>query len=111
MGINYELVGSKIRYYRMQKGLSQEELAESIDVSRAFIGYLERGEKIASIETLVNISNILDISTDSLLSSDLLTSAGADFTLFKDTSAEEKEIILQTVTSLKELLHKYRITK
>lgn len=111
MDIDYELIGSKIRYYRIQKGLSQEKLAEAINVSRAFIGYLERGDKIASIETLVSISNILDVSIDSLLSSDLLTAAGADFSLFKDTSAEEKEIILQTVNQLKEMLHKYRISK
>ena len=111
MIIDYELLGNKIRYYRTQKGISQEELAGITDVSRVFIGFIERGEKKPSLETLIVISNALNVPVDELLSNELLTAAPSDFTLFNETTIEEKEILLQTVTALKEVLHKYRIIK
>ena len=39
MDINYEQIGRKIRDYRELKGLSQEELADILDVSWRFVNY------------------------------------------------------------------------
>ena len=47
--------GSRIRFLRKAKGLSQEELADLADVHRTYIGMIERGEKNI---TLINISKL-----------------------------------------------------
>ncbi|WP_418713249.1 helix-turn-helix domain-containing protein, partial [Akkermansia sp.] len=48
-------IGAKIKKLRLEKGLSQEELAEKSGVDRTFIGGLERGERNVSVMTLCDI--------------------------------------------------------
>lgn len=67
MSIAIEL-GLRIRYYRKQKHLSQEELAELCDCHPTYIGQLERGEKNATLETIAKLSRGLNISLTELLS-------------------------------------------
>jgi transcriptional regulator with XRE-family HTH domain len=66
MDINKE-VGSRIRYYRTSKKLSQEKLSEYSNLHPSYIGQIERGEKTPSIETLYKITQGLDISLSTLL--------------------------------------------
>lgn len=67
MKSNYELaykqLGLKIAYYRKYRGLTQEELAEKIDKSSAFIGHVEAPNinKAISLDTLFDIATELDI--------------------------------------------------
>lgn len=65
--MNLNSIGKYIRKTRTAKGLRQEDLAEMIGLSPVYVGMLERGEKTASLETLVKISNALEVSTDILL--------------------------------------------
>ena len=60
-------IGKYVRKSRIAKGFRQEDLAEMIDLSSVYVGMLERGEKVASLETLVKIANALDVSSDYLL--------------------------------------------
>ena len=66
MNISKEL-GLKIRFYRREKRITQERLAELCGFHPTYIGQLERGEKNASIETLYRVSRGLNISMCSLL--------------------------------------------
>lgn len=66
MDISKEL-GLKIRFYRKEKRITQETLAELCGFHPTYIGQLERGEKNASIETLYRVSRGLHISMCSLL--------------------------------------------
>ena len=47
--------------------MRQEDLAEKADLSVNYIGMLERGEKIPSLETFITIANSLGVSADMLL--------------------------------------------
>lgn len=60
-------IGANIKKYRTEKGISQEKLAEMIDVSCNYVSILERGEKTPSLPTLVSIANSLGVSADMLL--------------------------------------------
>lgn len=60
-------VGMNIRKYRLNADLSQESLALSAELSPAYLGRLERGEKCPSIDTLYKISEALNISVCDLL--------------------------------------------
>lgn len=63
-----DVVGKNIRFYRQAKGFTQERLAEKIDISSSYIGYLERAQKCPSLELLAKISEALDIEPSLLLS-------------------------------------------
>jgi Predicted transcriptional regulators len=65
--MDYKVLGNKIRYERLAAKLTQAELAEKVNVSTAYIGQIERGERKFSIETLLNISDVLNTSVDNLL--------------------------------------------
>ncbi|MBQ9945095.1 MAG: helix-turn-helix transcriptional regulator [Clostridia bacterium] len=60
-------IGKNIRKYRSTKGMRQEDLAEKTELTAVYIGMLERGEKIPSLETFIKIANALEISSDMLL--------------------------------------------
>lgn len=56
-------LGLKIAYYRKLKGMTQEQLAEAIDRTPAFIGHVEAPNisKAISLDTLFDIATALDI--------------------------------------------------
>lgn len=59
-------LGSKIRILRKEAGLTQEQLAEMVDVSVNFIGYIERGERAPSMYTVEQIAQALDVDLKDL---------------------------------------------
>ena len=65
--MDWSSIGRNIRYYRLEQDLRQEDLAEAIGLSGNYIGMVERGEKIPSLDTLVAILNVLHISADMVL--------------------------------------------
>ena len=62
-----ESIGRNIRKYRLMKKLRQEDLAERTNLTNNYIGAIERGEKIPSLETLIVIINALGVSADMIL--------------------------------------------
>lgn len=61
-------IGNNIRKYRLMKKLRQEDLAEKAGLTANYIGMVERGEKIPSLETFIKILNTLGVSADMVLS-------------------------------------------
>ncbi|EOO16121.1 MULTISPECIES: helix-turn-helix domain-containing protein [Bacillus cereus group] len=62
-----KLIGENIRFLRKKRGLTQEELAERINLQQAYIGGVERGERNISMLTLQKIADGLDVSPDLVL--------------------------------------------
>jgi len=60
-------LGEKIQILRKQKGLSQEQLAEKITISRQAISRWELNESKPDLDIIVQLSKIFDVSTDYLL--------------------------------------------
>ena len=80
-------LNKKIQELRKRKGLTQEELAEVLFVSRTAISKWESGRGYPNIESLKAISKFFGVTIDELLSGDeLLTIAE------KDTKQKEKHI-------------------
>ena len=59
----YLQLGLKIAYYRKLKGMTQEQLAEAIDRTPAFIGHVEAPNisKAISLDTLFDIATALGV--------------------------------------------------
>lgn len=74
MQLDYSDIGRRIRIARSETGITQGELAKRMGVSPSFVGHLERGTRQASLETLVNLANELDLSVDYLLAASLKNS-------------------------------------
>ena len=71
--VDYESLGKRIRYKRRIKKLSQEEVAKAINISVSYYGNIERGNRIPSIDTLVDIANFLGTGIDFLLAESVFT--------------------------------------
>ena len=65
----YRQIGLKVAYYRKLRGLTQEQLAERIDKTPAFIGHIEAPNisKAMSLDTLFDIANALDVPANKFL--------------------------------------------
>lgn len=62
-----ELFGRRLREIRKERGLTQEALAESADLSGNYISDLELGLKVPSLTILVQLSQALGVATPDLL--------------------------------------------
>lgn len=65
--LDYVRIGMRIRQARKAKGWLQGELARQCGISMSFLGHIERGTRIMSLETFVNICGALDAGADELL--------------------------------------------
>ena len=57
----YKKLGIRINQIRTDRGLTQEKLALEAGLNRAYVGYIERGERNPSIETISKIARVLKI--------------------------------------------------
>jgi transcriptional regulator with XRE-family HTH domain len=58
--------GKRIRSLRLEKGWSQEELADKVGLHRTYIGAIERGEQNVSIDNIAKLAKTLGISVEVL---------------------------------------------
>lgn len=66
MGIRYDEIGQRVKAFRLGSGLSADEIAQRIGISRTALYRIERGE-LAKIETLEKLSELLSVSMTTLL--------------------------------------------
>lgn len=60
-------IGEQIQHIRIEKGLTQERLAEMLEVSRQSVSKWELGQAIPDVEKIIRMSELFDVSTDTLL--------------------------------------------
>ena len=58
--INKKL-GNRIKCLRLQRGLSQEQLAEAIDIATTSLSYVETGRGFMTLATLERLANVLNV--------------------------------------------------
>ena len=60
-------IGQRIQVRRKQRGYTQEQLADLMNVSIQMVSNLERGNRAIRIDNLIKLSEILEVSTDYIL--------------------------------------------
>lgn len=63
--------GQRVRFFRVRKHLTQEQLAEMAEISVSFLGHIERGSRVASLDTLMQLCSALEVTPNDLLEDDL----------------------------------------
>lgn len=63
----YRAIGERIRARRRHMGLTQQQLALQLGISLSFLGHIERGTRVLSVDTLVRFTQVFDCSADELL--------------------------------------------
>ncbi len=104
-GKYYDRIGGNVRKIRMEKGLTQERLAEETELSLAAIQKLEAGQSGSRIETLIRIAITLGVSLDILTD---ISEADekyrfqqeAAYLLFKDKTVSEIKYVTAVVDSI-----------
>ena len=62
MALDYSVIGQRIKQARLAKNLTQEDLAEQIDISVAFLSRVERGNSHINLKRLNQLCRLLDVS-------------------------------------------------
>lgn len=97
MALDYSVIGQRLRKLRIDKNLTQEELAERLEVSIAFLSRVERGTSQLNLRRLVQLCEILGVSEGFILngSSDTSTHYLADefSALLASTTPENQKLI------------------
>ena len=95
--VNYEDVGNKIRERRNFLKVTQENLANDINVSASFISDIENGRRKMSLETMIKISIALKTSLDYFVLDNVI-----DIKTKNNIKFDELKNILETVDEKKE---------
>lgn len=107
--MNYEEIGKRVRKYRKLKNLSQEQLAEKIDISTTHMSHIETGSTKLSLQVLVDLSRVLEVNTDDLLFENKPQTMINQITkLLSECNENQIEFITSIVKSTKDALDNYQ---
>ena len=91
--INYELIGQRIKQSRLKKKITQEKLAEMLNVSKEYCSKIECGKVKINLQRLDQISHILDEKIEFLITGTVIES--------KEYLKEEVATIINSLSSNK----------
>lgn len=106
--MNYEEIGKRIRKYRKLKKLSQEQLAEKINISTTHMSHIETGSTKLSLQVLVDLATILEVNTDDLIFEKKGESTNKKINdILSECDEKQIEFIENILKSTKDALDKY----
>ena len=109
--MDYYKIGQKIRKIRKAHGLSQEELAEKVNISTTHMSHIETGNTKLSLPVFVDIATALEVRTDDLLDNHntATTSSSLDeiATVLERCSAQEARLLVDVVKATKLSIDKH----
>ena len=110
MELDYKAIGKRIKIARIKADLTQERLAEMIELSPTHMSNIETGTTRVSLTTIVSLANALSATVDDLLCDNVIK-AKAQFekdiaSILADCDEYEIRIIKDMAQSLKETLRR-----
>ena len=101
--MNYTVLGHKVRLLRKARHITQEELARQVGISASFLGHIERGTRILSLDTLLALCDTLGVTPNDLLSVEAFaTQQELPTTLSEKEQRQLKEIIALYLKHIRE---------
>ena len=104
------ILGKRLREERLHYGMTQEQVAEYINVSTTYVGLVERGERSVTLEKLILLARCFHVTIDYLLADSLpVTDSVQDkmmLSLWHSAGEQEKSMILSIMQSVMHTSHK-----
>lgn len=104
--LNLKVIGNNIKKYRKNKGYTQAQLAEIIDISTIHMSHMETGSVAMSLECLIKICEALEITPDDLLLGEYVLNSSTTLKQLNDIvenlSADEKALLIDFARLLKD---------
>lgn len=108
--LDYIAIGNRIRKYRWESKISQEELAEAVGISTTHMSHIETGATKLSLTVLANISLALNVSADLILNGDKTATKNSEIdNIFSSSDERQTRILLEVARATKIALDKERI--
>ena len=89
------LLGERLRIKRSQLSFTQEYVSDKIGISLRFYQMIERGEKSMSLDTLIQLGKLLNISIDYLLLGDITVLSNPVAEIMSNLSPRQREDAIQ----------------
>ena len=111
---NYQIdlaeLGARVKQARIDRNMSQVDLAEAANLCVPYVSDIERGKKCFSVDKLVRLAQVLQVSTDWLLRLDIpqteYTYNAEASDILVDCTAEESVILLEVMQATKQAIRK-----
>ena len=104
------ILWKRLREERLHCGMTQEQVAEYINVSTTYVGLIERGERSVTLEKLILLAKCFHVTIDYLLEDSLpVTDSVQDkmmFSLWHSANEQERSMILSIIRSVLNNWHK-----
>lgn len=96
---NAQKIGAKLRYYRKKKGLTGEQVAKYLNVSRMTISGYETGSREPNFETIISLSELYDMSVDYLLGINKISNGAESYAWISDllSASPEKQEAMKKI--------------
>ena len=109
--MDYYKIGQKIRKIRKAHGLSQEELAEKVNISTTHMSHIETGNTKLSLPVVVDIAAALEVRADDLLDNPTAATTSSSLDEIADglerCNAQEAKVIADVVKATKRSIDKH----
>ena len=101
-----KVLGKRIREERLKRDWTIEQLSEIVELSPSFLGCVERGERALSIKKLYDMSELFQVTTDSLIKEQLQNNSKVEalLLLLKELDDNEYHSIYEIAKVAKEHL-------
>ena len=103
MALDYTVIGQRIKQARLAKNLTQEDLAEQIDISVAFLSRVERGNSHINLKRLNQLCGLLDVTEGYVLngaSSNSKNYLNTEFCEWLKSCSPEKQRLIYNVAQV-----------
>lgn len=109
---DWEKLGNRIAEMRIEKGITQQQLAELTGLSVVYIGYIEQGKRHGTLTTYLDIVNILGYTLNDLViygptemdPSPYLSEVASVLSICKNG---ERETLLRIIRELAEMVRQF----
>ena len=100
MALDFSIIGERLKKARTDKHLTQEKVAEQLDVSVAFLSRIERGSSHINLKRLAEICSILGVTEGYILNGVSSTSKkylSSEFSDLLNSCSNEKQKLIYKV--------------
>lgn len=108
--LNYEIIGERLRAKRLESNLTQEKVAEKLEISNEYVSKLENGKVQISLKRLADFSNLYMTPIEYFLTETVYNSS--DYKIneltetFEELTSTEKDVIYNIMNEIKKLRNK-----